>query len=76
MLIKKSTDSNIFMAEEADKTLICMCKTMSDSRLLPLFLSQKNNKSQVIRSQICRGLTVILLERKTKKNNDIEKQLV
>ena len=30
VLLKKSIDSNVFMAEEAEKTLITMCRNLSE----------------------------------------------
>lgn len=39
VLMKKSVDSNIFMAEEAEKTLMSMCRNMQENKLMAFFMS-------------------------------------
>ncbi len=67
VLMKKSVDSNIFISEEAEKTLFCLCRVVNEAKIVPLFLAQSGNKSSVIRSEVCRCLTVILVQNKGKK---------
>jgi hypothetical protein len=50
VLIKKSIDATIFMAEEADKVLIGMCRIFNEGKILPLFLQMSTNKSSLVRA--------------------------
>jgi hypothetical protein len=34
VLIKKSIDSNIFMSEEAEKTIVAMCRNLPEAKML------------------------------------------
>ena len=49
VLLKKSIDSNAFMAGEADKTLIAMCNSISDIKILSNLSSYNTNKAAPMR---------------------------
>ena len=38
VLIKRSIDTNTFVAEEADKTLVAMCRAVSENKILSALL--------------------------------------
>ena len=59
VLIKKSTDSNVFMAEEGERSLISMCRNLTEQKVLNSLMVQKSNKASVMRTQICRCIAVI-----------------
>eukprot|EP00347_Sterkiella_histriomuscorum_P003381 403364519 len=67
VLVKRSVDTNFFVAEEAEKTLMSMCRTVSETKMLSALLAQKTSKSSVIRCQICRCLCVIFIKLKQKQ---------
>ena len=62
VLIKRSTDTNFFVAEEAEKTLNSMCRNLSEIKMLTALVALKNCKSPLMRCQICRSLTIILIK--------------
>ncbi|CDW78065.1 protein fam179b-like [Stylonychia lemnae] len=64
VLLKRSVDTNGFVAEEAEKTLISMCRAVSEQKMANALLQQKSSKSSVIRCQICRCLCVIIIKLK------------
>lgn len=39
VLIKRSIDTNIFIAEEADKTLQQMCRNLSEQKMITALMS-------------------------------------
>ena len=50
VLIKKTIDSNVFMAEEGERALMSMCRNMSEAKVLSALMVQKNNKASEMRS--------------------------
>lgn len=66
VLIKRSIDTNLFVSEEADKTLVAMCRAVSEGKIIASLLSQKSSKSSVLRAQICRCLCVLFIKLKQK----------
>ena len=66
-MFKKVVDSNVFMAEEAERTLISMSSHLSEGKMIHSLLSYSNNKNIIIRSQVCRCITVIFLKLKAAK---------
>lgn len=64
VLLKKSIDPNVFMAEEADKTLVSMCRNLSENKMLTCLMVQKSHKSTIMRTQICRCISVIFIRLK------------
>ena len=48
-LIKKSIDSNVFMAEEAEKTLVALCRHVNESKVTALLITASSNRAQPMR---------------------------
>jgi hypothetical protein len=44
VIIKKSTDSNVFMGESAEKALMSLCRNIPETKLLPSLLALKGHK--------------------------------
>jgi hypothetical protein len=50
VLMKKSMDSNAFMANEADKALIAMCNSVTDTKMLAQLAPFAANKNPTVRA--------------------------
>jgi hypothetical protein len=61
------------MAEEAERSLGSICSSLSDNKLLPLLMANKNNKSPLMRSTICRMLTITYMKSKQVKAKALKK---
>jgi hypothetical protein len=60
VLIKKSADSNAFMADEADKTLISMCNNITEQKMFSSLSPYAGNKAAPIRAQVCKCYSAML----------------
>lgn len=61
ILLKKGSDTNTFISDEAEKALINMCNNCSDSKVLSvLLLSNTNAKSNLIRQKISKCLETLI----------------
>lgn len=52
-VLRRSTDTNVFIAEEAEKTLVLACTHCSEHKVLPFLIQQASSaKSAVAKSKI------------------------
>jgi flavorubredoxin len=43
LLLKKATDTNIFISEEAEKALVTMCNNCNETKVLQILLALSSN---------------------------------
>jgi hypothetical protein len=49
VLLRRSLDTNLFVGEEAEKTLTSLCRNLPEQKLLHLLLANRAAKSSVLR---------------------------
>lgn len=60
VLLKKGSDTNAFISDEAEKALISMCSNCQDSKVLQAILvTNVNSKSNILRQRICKCLETV-----------------
>jgi hypothetical protein len=60
-LLKRATDTNIFISEPADKALIIVCSVGGETRVLSCLLSvQASVKSNVMKAKVCMCFNVLI----------------
>lgn len=69
VLMKKSSDSNAFMAAEADKCLITMCNNLSEGKMLQQLANYNKNKNPVMRGQLSKCYAAMLINAQKKKSS-------
>lgn len=74
VVIKRSTDTNAFISEEAQKTIIAMCNNCTETRVFSALQSQ-SLKSAVYKEKVCLAYTVLIerLAHKLKNFRDLER---
>ena len=60
VLMKKGSDTNVFIADEAENALIAMCNNCSNSKVLSSLLTLNLNKSAATRQKVCKCLEAIV----------------
>jgi hypothetical protein len=59
LLLKKASDTNIFIAEEAEKAIEAMCQNCQDTKVLSILLSHCGIKQVSMRYKVAKGLVVL-----------------
>jgi hypothetical protein len=60
VLLRKATDTNSFISEEAEKALISMCNNCQDSKVLQVLSTVNMNlKTNTLREKICKCIAAI-----------------
>ena len=74
VVLKRSTDTNQFISQEAEKTLIAICNNCTETRAFAALQSQVM-KSAVYKEKVCLCYTVLIerLAHKLKNFRDLER---
>jgi hypothetical protein len=60
ILLKKSSDTNSFISDEADKAIIAMISNCQDSKILTVLMaSNVNAKANTYRQKICKCFALV-----------------
>jgi len=60
ILLKKGTDTNSFISDEADNAMVSMCNNCMDSKVLQVILAQNlNSRSNIMRQKISKCLQAL-----------------
>jgi hypothetical protein len=61
ILLKKGTDTNTFISDEADKALTTMAYNCQETKVLTILLnSNVNSKANTLRQKICKCLGTLI----------------
>ena len=74
-LLKRATDTNVFIYEPADKALVIVCTVGSEGRVFNCLLSQQSIKSNIMKSKVtmCYNVLIDKLGSRVRQFKDVER---
>jgi hypothetical protein len=68
-LIKKGNDTNVFISAEAEKTLLSMCASWNEQKVLTTLSSHANNRSALVKEKVAKWWEQIIIKLGNKFSN-------